>query len=82
MKTLYSPDNMYYAQVIDSNQGALGGDTHVNVYENREIDAGFFKIRKKPQMVFFGDWGAYEKMQIYWKNESCLVINSRKYDIK
>lgn len=82
VQTVMSPHETYYAQVIDSDQGALGGDTLVDVYENRGIDAFLFKIEKKPQRVYVGDWGEYQHMQIYWKDDGCLVINSTEYVVK
>ena len=82
VKTVESPNGKYYAQVIDSDQGALGGDTLVDVYEKNKINAIFFKIEKKPQRVYFGDWGEFENMQIHWKDDNCLVINSVEYEIE
>ncbi len=82
VKTVESPNGKYYAQVIDSDQGALGGDTLVDVYEKNGINAILFKIEKKPQRVYFGDWGEFEKMQIHWKDDRCLVINSIEYEIE
>lgn len=82
VQTIESPSGKYYAQVIDSDQGALGGDTHIDVYEKSGINAILFKIEKKPQMVYFGEWGEFNDMQIYWKDDECLVINSIEYKIK
>lgn len=82
VKTVESPNGKYYAQVIDSDEGALGGDTIVDVYKKSEINLILFKIKKKPQRVYFGDWGDFENMQIYWKDNGCLVINSVEYEIK
>ena len=81
VKTVASPSGEYYAQVIDSDQGALGGDTVVDVYQDWELNALLFKITKKPQTVYFGDWGESQNMQIYWKDDHCLVINSVEYEI-
>lgn len=78
VKTVESPTGAYYAQVIDSDQGALGGDTFVDVYED-VFDALIFKITKKPKRVYQGDWGAFQNMQIYWDSDDCLVINSVQY---
>lgn len=36
VQTVESPSGKYYAQVIDSDQGALGGDTLVDVYKKNE----------------------------------------------
>jgi len=82
VKTVKSPNELYYAKVIDSDQGALGGDTLVDVYENKEINALVFKISKKPQRVYHGEWGEFENMDIYWEDDCCLVINSVKYEIE
>lgn len=82
MKTVESPSGKYYAQVIDSDQGALGGDTLVDVYQDCEKTALIFKVDKKPQRVYSGDWGEFENMQIDWKDDNCLVINSVEYEIQ
>ncbi len=82
VQTVGSPSGKYYAQVIDSDQGALGGDTRVNVYQDHGTDMLLFKIKKKPQEVYFGDWGEFKSMQIYWKDDGCLVINSVEYEIE
>ena len=82
VQTVESPSGKYYAQVIDSDQGALGGDTHVDVYQDCGINALVFKIEKKPQRVYFGEWGEFNNMQIHWKDDNCLVINSVEYEIK
>lgn len=77
VKTVESPDGTYFAQVIDSDQGALGGATMVEVYENRKI----FGRYKKVDCVYMGEWGEWQTMEIYWKDEHCLVINSVEYPI-
>ncbi len=82
VKTVSSPSGKYYAQVIDSDQGALGGDTHVDVYQECGINALLFRIEKNPRRVYFGDWGEYENMKIYWKDDNCLVINSVEYEME
>ena len=82
VQTVESPSGKYYAQVIDSDQGALGGDTLVDVYQDCGINALVFKIEKKPQRVYFGEWGEFNNMQIHWKDDNCLVINSVEYTIE
>lgn len=82
VKSIKSPNGLYYAEVIDSDQGALGGDTLVYVYKNKEINALVFKICEQPQRAYYGEWGEFENMDIYWKNDSCLVINSVEYEIE
>lgn len=82
VQSIESPSGAYYVEVIDSDQGALGGDTLVEVYENKEIRTLVFKISRKPQRVYLGDWGEFDDMDIYWKDDSCLVINSVEYEIE
>ncbi len=82
VKNIESPNGSFHAQVIDSDQGALGGDTLVNVYEKREMDTFIFKLKDKPQRVYLGEWREYESMYISWKDDKCLVINSVEYEIE
>lgn len=82
VKNVDSPDGTYVAQVVDSDQGALGGDTIVQVKETKTVNCLLFTLEKKPQRVYMGDWGVFETMQIYWRNEECLVINGREYTIE
>lgn len=73
VKTIPSPDGTYYAQVIDSDQGAMGGATLVQVCSS--------KGHKKPQLVYQGKWGEAAYLEIYWRDDTCLVINSVEYEI-
>lgn len=81
VQRIESPEGTFYAEVIDSDQGALGGDTYVDVYKNKGIDTFLFKISKRPQRVYNGDWLEYERMEIYWKSDDCIVINDVEYTI-
>lgn len=82
VKSIDSPSGNLYVQIVDSDQGALGGGTIVDVYEKREIDVGVFKLKDKPQRVYIGEWREYENMQISWKDDDCLVVNSAEYEIE
>ena len=64
VQTAESPNGSYCAKVIDSDQGAMGGNTFVDVYRKCGINTKFFKIHKKPQRVYSGDWGEFENMKI------------------
>ena len=79
---IYSPEKTFYAEIIDSNQGALGGNTVVNVYKNSRLNLLVLTISKTPQRVYIGEWKEYESMQAEWKNESCLLINSEEFNIE
>lgn len=81
VRSVESPNGAYHARVIDSDQGALGGDTFVDVYTDKCIDLLICKITKQSQRVYRGNWGEYENMEIYWKDDHCLVINAIEYMI-
>ncbi len=73
-----SPDGKYRAEVISSDQGALGGDTYIDVYK-KGVDAYVFKITGKPERVYYGDWMEHVDIDIYWKDEKNLVVGEREY---
>lgn len=81
-QTVVSPNGRYYAQVVDSDQGALGGDTLVDVYESRGLNAVLFRVNKKPQRIYRGEWGEFKNMKVYWKDDNCIVINSVEYRVE
>lgn len=83
VKSADSPSGKYRAEVISSDQGALGGDTIVRVSSNKDlINLLVFRVYKKPQIVYFGDWLEYEGMSICWENDERLIINSKAYHIE
>lgn len=82
VQTLESPSGKYCAEVVDNDRGALGGNTFVDVHEKSGIDCIIFKIEKWPQRVYQGNWGEFENMEIYWKDERRLVINAVEYEIE
>ena len=60
--------------MIDSDQGALGGDTVVVVhYEKPVVHLGIVKIMKDPESLYVGDWK--EDIRISWIDDDTVVIN-------
>lgn len=83
VQTLPSPGGTYYAEVIDSDQGALGGDTLVEVHEpQKRVNLLLIELRKDPQRVYWGDWGEFKTMKISWESEQVLVINGKPYELE
>ncbi len=76
----YSPDREYKAEVVDSDQGALGGAVFVNVCNTEPvIDLYFIKVSKKPHCVYSGEWCGYKGMELYWKDNHILSVNGSDY---
>lgn len=81
VQSVESPDGKYQAEIIDSDQGALGGNTEVVVRERIVINAIVFRIEKQPKTVYFGRWGEFKNMEMHWKDSDTLIINSKEYHI-
>lgn len=79
VETINSPNGEYYAEVVDSDQGATGGSTIVYAKKSDCLNFPILKIEKIPQRVYLGEWREYETMDIYWKDEKSLIINSKEY---
>ena len=60
-------------------QGALGGATHVEVYENRGLNLLLFTVAPKSKCVYEGGWADTFDMHLTWKDEEHLVITKRVY---
>lgn len=83
VQAVESPSGAYRAELIDSDQGALGGDTLVEVYYLfEEVDAFVFLFRRTPTCVYRGNWGEFENMKISWKSDNELKINNKVYLIE
>ncbi|MGN0562531.1 MAG: hypothetical protein ACI4K6_06965, partial [Candidatus Fimenecus sp.] len=76
VQSVPSLQNTYVAEVIDSNQGALGGDTLVEVRKNVSANVLFFTVKSHPVRVYEGEWGEFETMKIVWEDENTLWVNN------
>ena len=82
VRTVISPEKTYRAEVIEVNEGALGGDTIVEVYNiHKEFDGMVFLFQKEPQEIYRGNWGLFETMKLEWESEQILKINGRAYEV-
>ena len=77
-----SPDGRRHADVIVNDQGALGGETSVDIYEYKDINLIMFSLCKKPLNIYNGDWDDYKKMTISWKDNTTVIINSKEYKVE
>lgn len=73
-----SPDGAYCAEVIDNDQGALGGATLLNVYRNdRSFTIGSWEFRNGEKTVYYGRWGEYR--DLCWTDAGHLMLNGTAY---
>ncbi len=78
---ILSPESTLVAEIVDADQGALGGNTVVYVKDTHKTNLLLFSIGKNKR-IYVGEWKEYEDMQIEWKNENCLIINSKEFYVK
>ncbi|MBR3819750.1 MAG: hypothetical protein IKJ41_11485 [Clostridia bacterium] len=81
VNTVDSPSGEYYAEVVNSDQGATGGSTVVYVKKSDYLNLLIMKIEKTPDRIYLGEWGEYETMEIEWEDNSTLLINSKEYKV-
>lgn len=81
VETKESPDGSLIAELIDDDQGALGGNTLVYVRRNKECDLGVVRLRAKGQEVYCGRWGEFNDMALEWKDSETLWINGKEYKV-
>ena len=75
LQTAASPDGAYIAELIDDDQGALGGATVVTVRSTKgEIDLVIFSVEHKPRTVYHGDWGEGFHKTLAWKDDQTVTL--------
>lgn len=78
IKTVPSPQNTYIANVIQNGQGAMGGNTYVEVSNNKKvINLLFCKFSKKPSRVYEGELSEIDSITISWENDNTLIIDGK-----
>jgi len=83
VKSVISPNSAYLAEVIDNDQGALGGSTLVTVTQiNKTLNLLIGELKKNPTRIYYGSWGEFDGMVIRWETDTTLYINGNKYEIK
>lgn len=74
-----SPEGKYVAEVIDDDQGALGGYTIVRVKRNESFSFLIGEIYKDPVSLCRRGWGLWEEIEYEWLDEDTLLIDGTEY---
>ena len=75
-----SPDMRYCAEVIDDDQGTLGGATILMVYRlDGSFSIGSFDFRKSQTELRSGPWGEF--VSLSWQDSEHLSMNGMIYEI-
>lgn len=83
VQTLPSPAGSYTAVVIDSDQGALGGNTFVEVRPaEARIKLLTGEFSEPPSRVYAGAYGEARQLRLSWRDEQTLTINGAAYPVE
>lgn len=63
---IYSPDHKRAIRIADYDEGALGGDTAVELYSNRGLLS---------ETVFYGSWDTVKPEDVHWDDNSNVTIS-------
>lgn len=81
VQTSVSPQGTYVAEVIESDQGALGGDTVVAVRRNKKLFFAVCEVRPSAQEIYRGGFGEAATLCIQWHSDSVLQIQGETYSV-
>ena len=80
VSTTVSPGGAWCAEVVESNEGALGGSMTVDVYRCKDsFSIGSFEFRKDEAEIYHGGWGSVRDVD--WTDDEHLSINNSTYKI-
>lgn len=74
-----SPDGKYIAEIVDDDQGALGGSTIVRVTRKESISFGVGNIHKDPTVITVRRWGMWDDIEFEWVDEDTLLVDGTEY---
>lgn len=78
---LDSPDGRYTAVVTDVDSGALGGDTLVDVRDNKRTVNLLVGSFVSSLRVYEGPWGQWQNMELSWHDEKTLRRDDILYSV-
>lgn len=74
-----SPKGKYVAEVIDDDQGALGGSTIVQVKSKESFSFLIGKIYKEPVLLCRRSWELWDEIEFEWVDENTLMVDGEEY---
>lgn len=74
-----SPKGTYLAEVVESDQGALGGAALVKVRKNQILHLGFCTVQPTAKRVYMGAYGTADSLNLQWQEDDILRIDGKPY---
>lgn len=76
-----SPDGRYTAVVWEVDEGALGGNTVVEITDHVSgFDIGLGTFGRRPRRVHTGPWGEWADGPFCWEDADTLLFNDMRFD--
>ena len=77
-----SPNSKYFVEIIEKDQGALGGNTYVRVWmQSKNINVFVGTIKKVPKYIYRGRYGELYSATLRWETDEILYMDNIKYII-
>jgi len=74
----FSPHGTHLAEVVSSNQGALGGATFIDITrQRRNLNLFVVALRRNHVRVYSGRFGEAYSMKLYWESDTVLRVYFR-----
>jgi hypothetical protein len=78
-----SPNGVYLAEAVISDQGMFGSHTMVRVArQNQDIHLAVGFLRRDAKRVYRGEYGKHETTALQWENDGTLYINGVRFIIE
>lgn len=83
IQTEDSPDGRYTAQLIQRDEGALGGSTFIEVKDNEKTYKFlFWEFESKEKCIYVGRWSEAFDMDMQWLDEDTLVTEGHRFEME
>lgn len=79
MYSKQSPGGKYVAEVIDDDQGALGGYTIVKMRRKESFSFLIGRVYKTPVTLCYRGWGLWDEIEFDWVDEDTLMVDGKEY---
>lgn len=75
---VYAPGSMHYAEVVENDEGALGGHTNVEAHWSPSLDLFLIRYESVPEVVYTGPWGMADTLTVTWTDADTLLVTGEE----
>jgi len=82
VREIVSPDEKHIIEVVNIDQGALGGDTAVYVVKNPTLFVPFGHLFTLENLIYRGEWNTWDDLKIEWIDRNTAIVNGVEHRIE